>query len=391
MKAVALTVFEEDDGERKDEAKDQGKKQAESGSDAESGLKTGTESLPPSWEKHESKSNPGLFYYFNSETGETVWTAPKVQTENEKNKIEVSPVPTEEKEVSSNIHLEDIPIAPPAGATGIIPSPRPKHKVTQNEEDEPILLKKTHSHLDHAKAMARNPDHMNKSKFPDNYCAKLSKSMVAEFLGTYFLCSTYALGANQASSHMAPLAFGLTIVAMTFAFGHVSGAHFNPAVTVAVFLRGKIDLLGSILYVVAQLAGAFCGAGQQLLVASDSGFTSAYPSLGQDVSWYTGIATEFSYTFALVTVFLNCATTKAQQGNSFFGLAIGMIAAAAGWSATPISGGVFNPALGTAMPIVHGHYSGFWIYWAGPILGGAIASGVFRLTADPSEFENEKD
>ena len=81
---------------------------------------------------------------------------------------------------------------------------------------------------------------------------------------------------------------------------------------------------------------------------------------------------------------------KVTASNSFFGLAIGMMAAAAGWSATSISGGVLNPALGTALVLVHGHYSGFWwIYWAGPILGGVIASGIFRLTADPSEFEEE--
>ena len=89
--------------------------------------------------------------------------------------------------------------------------------------------------------------------------------MVAEFFGTYFICSAFALSSNQASSsiNLAPFTLGLTIVAMTFAFGHVSGAHFNPAVTLAVFLRGKIDAIGSLLYVVAQLAGAFSGAGQQ--------------------------------------------------------------------------------------------------------------------------------
>ena len=380
MSAIALTVVggskggEEDEGaEAGGEPKEPEKAGAGEG-DAEE-EEDGDEPLPEGWEKHESKSNPGMHYFFNVASGETVWTRPKAT------KAPKSPTMAPSNE-PSDLHLEDIPIPPPKGAVGIIPSPKRKQSLASDRQESTRSLKKVRSHIDHNKAMARNSEH---KEHETRYCARLTKSLLAEFIGTYFLCSTIALSAGQ-SNPMAPLAIGLTLTVMVFAFGHVSGAHFNPAVTLAVLLRGRIDLTGALCYLGAQLAGAFSAAGQQFLVAGDAGFTHGYPAPNPKVTWYTAVITELTYTFALATVVLNVATSKKQEGNSFFGLAIGMTLASALWAAGGISGGAFNPVVGTALPLLQGQYNQIWIYWLGPCLGGAAASGVFYLTADPSEF-----
>ena len=99
------------------------------------------------------------------------------------------------------------------------------------------------------------------------------------------------------------------------------------------------------------------------------------------------VITELTYTFALASVVLHVATTKAQEGNSFFGLAIGFTVAAAAVAAGGVSGGAFNPAVGTALPAVHGHGKDIWIYWVGPLVGAAIAGLLFRATNDEDEDE----
>ena len=123
--------------------------------------------------------------------------------------------------------------------------------------------------------------------------------------------------------------------------------------------------------------------------SADMMCASGYPSVNPHVNSGLAVLTELLYTFALASVVLNVATTKAQENNSFFGLAIGFTITAAAIAAGPISGGAFNPAVGTALPAVHGVANDIWVYWLGPMAGGALAGAVFRLTARPEEFENK--
>ena len=235
---------------------------------------------------------------------------------------------------------------------------------------------------------------------------RLTRVLLAEFIGTYFLCSTIALAAGQAQL-LAPLAIGAVLMAMVFAFGHVSGAHFNPAVTLAVLLRGgnKISVGDAAMYWVAQLCGAFAAAGVQQAglglpcmnpkdtagMAHDAAVMascgSGYPMRNPKYSVGFAVITELTYTFALASVVLHVATTKAQDGNSFFGLAIGFTVCAAAVAAGGVSGGAFNPAVGTALPAVHGHAKDIWIYWVGPLVGAALAGLVFRVTNDEDDDE----
>ena len=173
---------------------------------------------------------------------------------------------------------------------------------------------------------------------------------------------------------------------MIYALGHVSGAHFNPAVTLAVFVRGggKIDLGSAAVYVLSQLAGGFVGGATVAFVPLSA--TPGYPAPGLGTSSAAALVVEVLYTFALCTVVLNVATTKAQENNSFFGLAIGATVCASAFAGGGISGGAFNPAVGTALPFIAGELGSIWLYWVGPLTGGALAGALFHVTASADEF-----
>jgi aquaporin Z len=223
---------------------------------------------------------------------------------------------------------------------------------------------------------------------------RLMKAALAESIGTFFLVSTVALSAGQAAP-LAPLAIGLSLVVMIFALGHISGAHFNSAVTLGVWLRGEIDLKTSAVMVVSQFAGGFAAAGIQNYVmgmlhtcnpGNMSMCSAGFPIKNPEVSDVAAVLCEGQYTFALVLVVLNVATTKAQKDNSFFGLAIGLTITVGAISAGNISGGAFNPVVGTVLPIVAGRAADIWIYWVGPLSGAALAALAFRLLANEDEF-----
>lgn len=221
--------------------------------------------------------------------------------------------------------------------------------------------------------------------------SRLGARLAAETIGTYFLVSTISFSAGQ-QQPLTPLAIGAMLMAMVFSFSHVSGAHFNPAVTLALLVRGRvITCRDAGAHVAAQLAGAFAGAGfgAGVLGASclEAGCGSGYPLRPATVTPQAALAVEASFTFALATVVLNTATTQAQDGNSFFGLAIGFTVAAGAVAGGGVSGGAFNPAVGTALPVVNGHAADVWLYWLGPCIGAVAAAATFRwLTAPPSEY-----
>lgn len=205
------------------------------------------------------------------------------------------------------------------------------------------------------------------------------QQMACEALGGLFLTATIAMKADG-------LGIAAMLTVMVFAFGHISGAHLNPAVTLAVALRGKIGWLRAGLYLLAQIAGAFLGGLVPMLVLDDVGEKIAFPKRGDDVSVMAALTVETVFTLALALVVLNVATTKAQEGNSFFGLAIGFTVLAAIKANAGISGACFNPAVGIALPIIGEHYDDIWIYCVGPLLGGALAGALFMLTSKGEEF-----
>ena len=212
--------------------------------------------------------------------------------------------------------------------------------------------------------------------------------LLTEFVGTFVFLSVIALSGPAGS--LAPLVIGLALAAMVYMGGHVSGAHYNPAVTFGLFLRGVITPSTMGLYWVTQLVAGMLAFWFAFLLTGHSG--GIHPGAG--VYWYTAVAAELVFTAALVLVVLNVAATKETAGNSYYGLAIGFTVAAGAFSVGPISGAAFNPAVafgataGAAL-FEHGSWSDLWIYLAGPLLGAAIGAGIHALQARPGPVPPE--
>jgi aquaporin Z len=177
--------------------------------------------------------------------------------------------------------------------------------------------------------------------------------------------------ANKSGAVLAPLAIGSVLMVFVFAGGHVSGGHYNPAVSTAVFLRGKIQSDEYVAYIATQfVAAALAG----LLVNAVGGEEAA----ATVASTGKMLVVEFMFTFALAYVVLNVATSKGTEGNSFYGLAIGFVVVVGAISTGWISGGAFNPAIALgATVLVAFKWANIWIYLLADFLGGAAAAGAF--------------
>jgi len=202
---------------------------------------------------------------------------------------------------------------------------------------------------------------------------------LTEFIGTFFLVLTIGLS-MAGSSMLAPLVIGASLMVMVYMGGHVSGAHYNPAVSLALVLRRKLPASDFVPYVLAQVLGSIAAAGVAFWIV---GRTFA-PAPSQNTTTLVALAIEFLFTFALCLVVLNVATAKKTQSNSFYGLAIGFTVAVAAFAGGGISGGAFNPAVGTGPTLVdaligHGTMSHWWLYQVGPFLGALVAAVVFGL------------
>mgnify|MGYP002840658426 CR=1 FL=1 len=205
------------------------------------------------------------------------------------------------------------------------------------------------------------------------------KNYITEFIGTFFLVLTIGLTGD-------PLAIGVMLMVMVYMGGHISGAHYNPAVSIAMILRGLLTTKEAINYILSQLAGAFLAAifvqwvGGAVMEVGPSNTASVLQIL----------SVEAIFTFALVLVILNVATNPKTEGNSYYGLAIGFTIMAGAFAGGGISGGVYNPAVGTGpilVDVIMGEgntISNFWYYLVGPIVGAVTAAYVYKLTTDKS-------
>ena len=197
---------------------------------------------------------------------------------------------------------------------------------------------------------------------------------LAEFIGTFFLvltigCTVIGHGAGP----FAPLAIGSALMVMIFAGGHISGGHFNPAVTLGVWLRGKCEAKDVAPYMIFQIIGATLAA---FAVKFLKGATAVTPL---QLPIVPALLAEFLFTFALVYVVLNTATAESTSGNSFYGLAIGFTVLVGAFSVGNVSGGAFNPAVAVGISIMGlSSWPNIWIYLVADFAGGLAASGVFK-------------
>jgi aquaporin Z len=185
-------------------------------------------------------------------------------------------------------------------------------------------------------------------------------------------CTVIGNGAGA----LAPLAIGSALVVMIFAGGHISGGHFNPAVTRGVWLRGKCEAKDVAPYMISQVIGAVLAALAVKFLKRGAAVTPLQPAT------VPALLAKFLFTFALVYVVLNAATAKGTSGNSFYGLAIGFTVMVGALSVGNISGGAFNPAVAVGISVMGlSSWSNIWIYLVAEFVGAAVAAGAFKAVS----------
>jgi aquaporin Z len=206
------------------------------------------------------------------------------------------------------------------------------------------------------------------------------KKYIAEFVGTFFLVLTIGLTViGGGAGVIPPLAIGAALMVMVYAGGHISGAHYNPAVTLAVLIRGKVNAADVVPYILAQLAGAALATVVVKFLRAGVAVTPMVPNVGPV------LLAEFLFTIALAYVVLNVATAEGTSGNSFYGLAIGMTVMTGAFAVGDISGGVFNPAVALGISMLGlSSWENIWIYLVANFSAAIVAAIIFKLTNPPA-------
>jgi aquaporin Z len=225
-----------------------------------------------------------------------------------------------------------------------------------------------------------------------------SRKFAAEFLGTLWLvlggCGSAVLAAGVPDVGIGyagvALAFGLTVVTGAYAFGHISGGHFNPAVSFGLYTAGRMSLTNMITYWIAQILGGIAGAGILYVIASgmtgfDAGAGFASNGFGdhspQHYAMMAGAVSEIVMTFMFLIVILNTTSAKAAPG--FAPLAIGLALTLIHLISIPVTNTSVNPARSTAVAIFQGSWAleQLWFFWVMPLIGGGLAGIVQRWLA----------
>ncbi len=196
-----------------------------------------------------------------------------------------------------------------------------------------------------------------------------------EFIGTFFLTLVVAMTGNA-------LAIGAALCALVYMGGYISGGHYNPAVTIAVWFRGKINTYTGLYYIAVQILGAF------IAVLTSYWITKAKflvaPAVG--VAPYSIFIVEFLFTFALASVVLNVATSRKNENNHFYGIAIGTVLMAGVFAGAAVSGAAYNPAITIGSWIFNFDQIltaplNIILYIVAQLLGGLAAAFVYRYTS----------
>ena len=206
----------------------------------------------------------------------------------------------------------------------------------------------------------------------------INPKTIFECLGTAILVFTIQV----ASSELAPIAIGAILISIVFAGGPISGAHYNPAVSLAVALRGSMEYDEMFQYMVSQIVGGIVGGLCGGIVSSSYSIVS----MGDDATYLQALLAEVIFTFILCFVVLSVATNPKVENNNYYGLAIGLVVASGAISVGGISGGAFNPAVVLGLSISSG-FSGLMygcLVIVSNLLGGCAAAGCFLLVV-PSE------
>ena len=201
------------------------------------------------------------------------------------------------------------------------------------------------------------------------------RKYIAELIGTFFLVLTVGCTVIPNAAGVIPaLAIGAVLMVMIFAGGHISGGHFNPAVTFAIFIRGRLETKDVIPYWLAQIVGGVIAALVAMWLVGKGGTPLEITNIP------IVFVAEFLFTFALAYVVLNCATAKGTLDNSFYGLAIGFTVLAGIFAVGAISGGAFNPAVAIGAGVMKLlKISDIWIHILAELVAGLVAGVTFKF------------
>ncbi|MBC8127799.1 MAG: aquaporin family protein [Gloeobacteraceae cyanobacterium ES-bin-144] len=205
------------------------------------------------------------------------------------------------------------------------------------------------------------------------------RKYLTEFIGTFFLVLTIGCTVIPgAAGVIAPLAIGSALMIMIFAGGHISGAHYNPGVTLAVWLRGRCECKDVIPYIVSQVLGAMAAAAIVTFL-----YKAGTPMKIESIP--KAFVAELLFSFAICYVVLNTATAKGTANNSFYGLAIGFTVVVGAFAVGGISGGAFNSAVAVGVATMKMvNFADIWIHISANLVGGVAAAGVFKF-ANPDD------
>jgi aquaporin Z len=216
-----------------------------------------------------------------------------------------------------------------------------------------------------------------------------ARKYLAELLGTFlFMMAGYASVANFGLAQPAipgvlvvPFSFGLGLLAAIYAFGHVSGGHFNPAVTVAIVLDKRTTAMDAVGYIVAQIIGAIAAAAVIYVTVSQAAVTAGITKPGAGISDISALTLEAVFT----AIFLIVILTASKRAGDFAGLAIALTLVAIHFAIANVTGSSVNPARSIGSALVGGDLTGIWIYLIGPTVGGIIGWGIYRAMEMTSE------
>ena len=210
----------------------------------------------------------------------------------------------------------------------------------------------------------------------------MNKKLLIEFIGTFFLVLTVALTGN-------PLAIGGVLATLVYMGGYISGANYNPAVTLALFINEKIDFKTMWRYIAVQMSAGVIAAAVYYGVQG----SRFVPQIAATATLPSAFLVEVIYTFLLCTVVLNVATTDKVKDNQYYGAAIGLALMVGAFAGGPISGGAFNPAVGVS-PLLYDYQNlgtqlvNMSVYLAGPLTGGILAGLIYQNTNKKKYFFN---
>jgi aquaporin Z len=219
-----------------------------------------------------------------------------------------------------------------------------------------------------------------------------ARAYLAELLGTfmfmmigYMSVAAFHMAVAQASGLLVvPFSFGFGLLAAIFAFGHISGGHFNPAVTVGIVLDKRLPALEGVFYVLAQIIGAIAAAVVVMLTVSQQAVADGITKPGEGITDISALVIETIFTAIFVSVIL----VSSKRAPQIAGLAIPLTLVAIHFAIATVTGSSVNPARSIGSALVGGDLNGLWIYIIGPTLGGIIGWGVYRATNDPADTED---